>query len=99
MSLHGALHIVSGAVGFIALIAACLVLARRFAASKRRGLSAYFVLTGVFFLASFFGIAAGSGQSGAMLTIVNLAFTAGVILAWAWVSVISLRLMSETSEL
>ena len=39
---HGALHLASGGVGFLAMVAACLVLGRRFARAgeARRALSA-----------------------------------------------------------
>ncbi len=43
---HGLLHFICGGVGFLALIVACLVLARRFAAVGRRGWAAYSVVTG-----------------------------------------------------
>lgn len=57
---HGLLHFVSGGIGFIGLIAACFVFARRFAALRQRGWAAYSVATGVLFFAAFFGIAMGS---------------------------------------
>ncbi|MEP7105859.1 MAG: DUF998 domain-containing protein, partial [Chloroflexota bacterium] len=37
ISVHGILHLVSAAVGFLGLVAACVVLARRFASERRRG--------------------------------------------------------------
>jgi hypothetical protein len=92
VSWHGLMHFVSGGIGFLALIAACLVFARRFAALKQRGWAAYSVATGILFFAAFFGIASGSQQGGAILTFVTLAFTAAVVLGWAWVSAMALRL-------
>lgn len=92
---HGFLHILSGAVGFIGLIAACFVFARRYAAAHERGWAAFSVVTGVLFLAAFFGIAAGSQQGGAVLVIVTLAFTAAVILAWTWLSLTASRLIGQ----
>jgi hypothetical protein len=96
VSWHGLMHLVSGGIGFLALIAACMVFARRFAALEQRGWAAYSVATGILFFAAFFGIASGSQQGGAILTFVVLAFTAAVVLAWAWVSVMAIRLSRVT---
>jgi hypothetical membrane protein len=87
VSWHGMLHFVSGAIGFACLIAACFVLARRFAAERRRGWATSSRVTGVLFLAGFVGVAAGAGSTGT-----NLAFVAAVILAWAWVSALAAHL-------
>ncbi len=87
ISWHGLLHFISGGVGFLALIAACFVFARRFAAFGQRGWAAYSVATGVIFFAAFFGIASGSGQAW-----IVIGFWFGVALAWAWISAMSARL-------
>ena len=91
---HGLLHFISGGLGFLGLIGACLVFARRFAGPRQRGWAIYSLATGVLFFAAFFGIAAGSNQTGPGLTVVVLAFTAAVVLGWAWVSAISARLLA-----
>ncbi len=54
------LHFMVGGVGFLCLIAACFVLARRFARAGQRGLAWFSRVTGVVFLAAFAGIASGS---------------------------------------
>jgi hypothetical protein len=97
VSWHGLMHFVSGGIGFIGLIAACLVFARRFARLKQRAWATYSVITGVLFFAAFFGIASGSQQGGTILVFVTLAFTAAVILGWAWVSALSVRLLTESA--
>jgi len=89
ISMHGLLHLATGGIGFLALIAACFVFARRFAALKQPGWAAYSIATGVIFLVSFAGIASGSSQAP-----IVLGFWIGVILAFAWISVMSARLMS-----
>lgn len=88
VSWHGLGHFISGALGFFGLIIACFVFARRFATLNQRGWALYSVATGVLFFAAFFGIASGAGNSW-----INVAFSIAVVIAWAWVSAISVRLM------
>jgi hypothetical protein len=89
-TIHGLLHIIVGAFGFVGLIAACFVFARRFLTRQQPEWAVYSLLTGSVFLAGFFGIAAGSQQKSPMLQIVTLAFTAAVLLAWSWISAVSI---------
>ena len=93
VSIHGLLHFVTGGLGFLALIAACFVFARRFRVLQQRGWAIYSVITGIVFFAAFFGIAAGSQLGGSVLVFVTLAFTAAVVSTWLWISAIFLRLM------
>ena len=88
ISAHGLLHLASGGIGFLALIAACFVFARRFAALKQSGWSAYSIATGVIFLISFLGIASGSSQAP-----IVIGFWIGVILAFTWISIMAARLL------
>lgn len=94
ISWHGVLHLVSGGIGFLALITACGVFARRFAARGHRGWAVYSVATGVLFGAAFVGIATGSNGAGDILTVVTLAFSGAVVLGWAWVSLLAATLLS-----
>jgi hypothetical membrane protein len=87
ISLHSTLHIVAAAVGFMCLIAACVVMARRFAAERRRGWAAFSVVTGVVFLLAFAGVASGSDSA-----VVVLGFWAAVTLAWAWIAAVAIHL-------
>jgi hypothetical protein len=87
---HGTLHFVSGGVGFLGLIGACFAFARRFAALRQRAWAVYSIVTGLIFFGAFFGIASGSKKSWLIV-----AFTAAVILAWSWLSLVSARLMTE----
>lgn len=86
-TLHGLLHVVCGGIGFLALILATFVLAKRFEREGRRGRAAVSVVTGAAFLAGFVGIASGSSTP----TVV-LAFTAAVLLVWGWLSSTSAHL-------
>jgi hypothetical protein len=93
VSWHGLMHFISGGIGFLGLIAACFSFARRFAGLRQRGWAAYSAVTGLIFFAAFLGIASGSGQSA-----VILAFWFASVLAWAWISVMSIRLFGEIAE-
>jgi Protein of unknown function (DUF998) len=98
ISWHGLLHLVSGGVGFAGLIAACMVFARRFAGLGQRTWAAYSVATGVLFFAAFVGIASGSQSGGPVLVGVTLAFTAAVVLGWAWISALAAKLMVRSQS-
>jgi Protein of unknown function (DUF998) len=93
ISWHGMLHFLTGGIGFLTLIAACLVFARRFAALRQPSWAAYSVATGVLFFAAFFGIASGSRGAG-----VSVAFAVAVVLAWVWISLMAARLMAGLSD-
>lgn len=87
ISANGLLHFVTAGIGFLALIAACFVFARRFSRQAQRGWAVFSVVTGIVFLLGFFGVAAGSGNP---LTV--LGFWIAVVLAWAWITAVSARL-------
>ena len=87
ITVHGMLHIVSAAVGFLGFAAACFVLARRFAAQRRRGWARFSVGTGVVFLAAFAGVASGSGSP-----VVVAAFWAALLIAWTWLGALAVHL-------
>lgn len=93
VSWHGLLHFTFGGVGFLALIAGCFVLGRRFAAERKRGWAAYSVVTGVVFFLAFVGIVAGSGNGWTIL-----GFWIGVVLAWSWITALSTRLAVQESR-
>ena len=81
VSWPGLVHLACGAVGFICLVVACLLLARRFAALGERGWARFTRVTGVVFLAAFVGIATGAGT-----TATTLGFVGAVILMCGWMS-------------
>jgi hypothetical membrane protein len=82
-SWHGTLHFVAGGIGFLCLIAGCLVLARRYARAGRRGMAVFSRVTGIAFLAGFAGIA--SGSAGPTVP----AFVAAVVLVWTYLAVLA----------
>jgi hypothetical protein len=91
ISWHGLLHILTAALGFAALIGSCGVFSRRFAAEHKSGWSVYSMVTGIIFLAGFVGVASGSGNSWSVI-----GFWIAVVVAWSWITAISLRYLRAT---
>jgi Protein of unknown function (DUF998) len=92
VSWHGIAHLAAGGVGFGCVIAACFVLARRFAGAGRRGLAVYCRVSGALFLAAFVGIASGNSAPG-----LTLGFVAGVLVIFTWLAAMSIHLSRATS--
>jgi hypothetical protein len=92
ISARGVLHFICGGIGFLGLIAACFVFARRFAGQKQTGWAIYSAATGVIFFAAFFGIASGSQGAGV------IAFAIAVVIAWVWVSLMAARLLGTADQ-
>jgi hypothetical protein len=97
VSWHGLLHFVCAGIGFGCMIAACLVMAHRFARASSdgrstsvgdRGWAGFSAVTGVAFLGAFIGVASsGSGNPALIYT-----FIAAVVLVFAWISALAVRL-------
>jgi hypothetical membrane protein len=85
VSWHGALHLAAAGLGFLALVAACLILGRRFAAEGRPGWALSARVVGIGFLAAFAGIATGA-------TAAVPPFAAAIVLASGWLSALALHL-------
>ncbi|MDC7339345.1 DUF998 domain-containing protein [Streptomyces lydicus] len=81
LSWHGALHMLSAMVGFLALCASFVMLARHFAARRQRGWAVGSRLVPL-------GVLAGFAASSATV----LAFTAGAALGLLWLTAITARL-------
>ena len=95
ISWHALLHFISAGIAFLGLIAACFVFARRFAALRQRGWATYSLETGILFLGAFIGIASGAKQSAMILPFWGAVIWGAVIIGWAWLSLLSTRLVSE----
>jgi hypothetical protein len=93
-SWHALLHLFTGGLAFMCLIAACLVFARLFTRQHHRGWAVYSAVSGLLFLVSFLGIASGSGSA-----VIVLGFTAGVLVAWAWLAALSIHLYHTTPKI
>ncbi|MFG3054425.1 DUF998 domain-containing protein [Kitasatospora sp. NPDC048239] len=81
LSAHGTVHMIAGSIGFLALCAAFLVLARHFAAAGERTWAIASRIVPV-------GVLAGFAGSGATV----LAFTAGAALGLGWLTATTARL-------
>lgn len=90
MSWHGLLHFITAGIGFLALIVACIVVARRFASQGQKGWAIYSVGSGLLFFAAFVGVATGSGQSWSVI-----GFWIGVLCIWTWILLLAVRLRKE----
>jgi hypothetical protein len=90
ISWHGLLHFITAGIGFLALIAASLVMARRFASQGHRGWATSSIGAGVLFFAAFVGVATGSGQTWSVI-----GFWIGVLFIWAWLSALAVKLLTE----
>jgi hypothetical protein len=88
VSWHGVLHLVSAAIGFVGLIAACFVVAGKLGG---RGWAWYSRATGIAFAAGFVGVATGSGYAA-----VTIAFILAVVAAFAWMAATSVHLYRQT---
>ena len=84
ISWHGMLHLLVAGVAFLALIAACFVFARRFAAARRHGWAAFSTVTGALFLTTWISIFALQGARAA-----NIAFAIAIGLVLTWTSLVA----------
>ncbi len=89
-TLHGTLHLMTSGLGFLALAAAMIVMAVRYASEHRGGLSAFSVVAAVALLSGFATIASGSGAGVA-------AFTAGITTALTWLSLLGVDTYSRAT--
>jgi hypothetical membrane protein len=94
-SVHGALHQLFSLIVFAALIAACFVLARRFAGDPAwRGWSLYSILTGIGVLV-FFIITDVVAASGGPDSPAGLLQRITIITGWIWVTLLAIQLLRK----
>ena len=84
ISWHGVGHMVAAMVGFLAVFACTLVVARRFGAQGRRGWAVASRVVGAGFLASFVALSASGGHPAAVI-----GFTVGVIVLMGWLAALA----------
>ncbi len=87
VSWHGLVHFAVASIGFACLVAACVVLGAWFSHNGEASWAWFSRLVGLVFAISFVALSSGAGGAAAILV-----FTAAVVLVWAWVSAVSLKL-------
>ena len=93
ISWPGLVHFIVAMVAFLALIAACFVFARRFAAAGHRGWAAYSTATGAFFLTTWIALFALQG-----VRLANVALAVAIFLALAWTSLLALHYLPSAAR-
>jgi hypothetical protein len=84
MSTSGVLHLIAGAVTFIAMAVACWAGARTMSKRGERGLSRFALLAGFVVFLGFFGGAAFSSSVGGVAGI-----WLAVVTGWTWLAIVS----------
>ncbi|MEU9828951.1 DUF998 domain-containing protein [Micromonospora chersina] len=84
MSWHGALHVVTASTGFVGVIAACLIMTRRFAECARRGWAVWSAATGMLYV----GALVGLSSTGTPFWIFT--FTGAVVLVFTWLAALAM---------
>jgi hypothetical protein len=87
VSWHGDGHLIAAGIGFLAVIAACFVVARYLSRAGHRGLAIYSRITGVAFGAAFAGVTSGSGSPAIVLP-----FYAAVTAVFIWLGIVCVHL-------
>lgn len=96
-SMHGILHNLSAGLGFPALVAACLVFARRFAAQGQRGWARYCALSGVVVLISTVLAGYGFPRTEGLGELGGLFQRIAVVCGWGWLTALALLLLLSGS--
>ena len=91
ISLHGILHIVAAAIGFIGLVAGCFVMARRYWTEGRRRWAVFSIVTGALFLVAFGALASGSSSAAILM-----GFWVALLLTWSWMGAVAVDLYRRT---
>jgi hypothetical membrane protein len=87
VSWHGMAHFAVAGIGFACLVAACLVLGAWFARNGQAPWAWFSRITGLVFAGSFLALSSGLGGAATILV-----FTAAVVLVWAWLAAVSVKL-------
>jgi hypothetical protein len=93
VSWHGLAHFTVAGIGFACLVAACFILGTWFARSGLTSWAWFSRITGVVFAGSFMALSTGSGGATTILV-----FTAAVVLVWAWLAAVSVKLYKAVGQ-
>jgi hypothetical protein len=92
-TVHGALHDLLSIPGFLALLAACFVLTRRFIVQRRQEWAIYSAATGAVFAVAFILASMAFNQVGSLVGYGGLLQRIAVIAGWAWLSLLAIHLI------
>jgi Na+-driven multidrug efflux pump len=92
MSTSAVIHLASGAIGFVTLAAACFVVARAMSRRKQSSMARLSFVCGLGVLIGFFAPVAIPDAGSAGIAGIWIA----VVVGWAWLAVVSTRLMRQT---
>jgi hypothetical membrane protein len=98
-TVHGALHDLFSVPAFLALFVAFLVLGRRFRREGRRGWATYCVVSAVLFIVAFVGSGVAFQQVAGLVDYGGLAQRVGVVVGWAWLTLLALHLFHAAPAL
>jgi hypothetical membrane protein len=87
VSWHAMAHFAVAGLGFACLVAACFVMGSWFARRSEASWAWFSRITGLVFGGSFLALSSGAGGAAAILV-----FTAAVVLVWAWLAAVSVKL-------
>ncbi|MCI0556265.1 MAG: DUF998 domain-containing protein [Anaerolineae bacterium] len=90
ISWHGWIHFITASLGFVALIIACFVLARNFAAARQKNWAMWTRVLGVVLIVALVGVSSGSKGD-----FVTPAFIISASLGYLWVAALSAKLKNE----
>ncbi|MEW9529445.1 DUF998 domain-containing protein [Microbispora sp. NPDC049125] len=90
-SVHAALHDLLSLGGFVALVAACLVFARRFAARGERGWALYSALSAAVFTAAMVLANIAFSQAEGLVAFGGLFQRISVTAGWCWLTLLAVR--------
>jgi len=93
VSWHGVAHFAVAGLGFACLVGACFVLGAWFARNGQGSWPWFSRVTGLVFAGSFLALASGSGGAATILV-----FTAAVVLVWAWLTAVSIKLYKSVGQ-
>src|SRR6201988_5219753 len=93
VSWHGLAHFALAGIAFSCLVAACFVLGASFAGAGQGSWAWFSRITGVVFAGSFMALSSGSGGATTILV-----FTAAVVLVWAWLTAVSVKLYRGVAQ-
>jgi hypothetical membrane protein len=91
ISWHGLLHLLISSLSFLALVAGCVIFARRDLAQRQFGWVTYTLVSGVIALVSFVGLASGQIW-------MTSPFVFAMLNAYLWCSLMAAKLLTERSK-